>query len=281
VTVRPARIGFMQGRLSPPVGGRIQAFPAAHWRAEFELAERHGFPLMEWTIDRDLLIDNPFMTRVGQAEISALQARHGVVVGSLTADCFMQAPFFKATGPEAAARFDELRRLVEAAARLGLRFVVLPLVDNGHVETPGQAASLGEGLARLAAEMCDGGPKLIFESDLPPADLAAFIAPYPASRFGINYDIGNSASLGHDPRAEIAAYAGRIDNVHVKDRLRGGTTVPLGTGAAELPLVFRLLVDAGYGGDYVLQTARAADGDDAGVLCRYRDKVRGWLDGVV
>ena len=46
-----SRIGFMQGRLSPQVGDRIQAFPRDHWREEFPIAERLGFPLMEWTLD--------------------------------------------------------------------------------------------------------------------------------------------------------------------------------------------------------------------------------------
>jgi hexulose-6-phosphate isomerase len=272
-------IGFMQGRLSPLVGGRIQAFPADDWREEFALAERHGFSLMEWTLDQDGLDDNPFIRPAGQAEIRDLQRRHGVAVRSLTADSFMQAPFFKAEGAAADDRLGEFRRLVDAAAELDLRYVVVPLVDSGRIESPRQAARLREGLDRLVGPLGGDGPKLIFESDLPPVELARFIAEYPPTRFGINYDIGNSASLGHDPRSEIAAYAGRIDNVHVKDRLLGGTTVPLGQGAADLPLVLRLLKGVGYGGDFILQTARAVDGDHAGALCGYRDRVRTWLTG--
>ena len=270
-------VGFMQGRLSPLVGGRIQAFPGGHWREEFALAERHGFGLMEWTIDHDGIDDNPFMTVSGRTEIRGLRERHGVAIRSVTADNFMQAPFFKAAGRTAVDWLGELRRLVDAAAELDLRYVVVPLVDNGRVESAPQATRLREGLDRLV--LADAGPKIIFESDLAPAELGSFIAAYPQARFGINYDIGNSASLGHDPRAEMATYAGRIDNVHVKDRLAGGTTVPLGQGAADLPLVLRLLTDVGYRGDFILQTARAADGDHAGALCRYRDRVRALLDG--
>jgi hexulose-6-phosphate isomerase len=36
-------------------------------------------------------------------------------------------------------------------------------------------------------------------------------------------------------------------------------------------------MSAGYRGDLVLQTARAADGDHAGALTRYRDQVRAWV----
>jgi L-ribulose-5-phosphate 3-epimerase len=66
--------------------------------------------------------------------------------------------------------------------------------------------------------------------------------------------------------------------VHVKDRLRGGTTVPLGTGAAELAKAIRLLERFGYSGQYILQTARAADGDHAGALAKYRDMTVSWLE---
>ena len=85
-----------------------------------------------------------------------------------------------------------------------------------------------------AASLSKQGVKIVFESDLPPAPLAQFIDKFPREVFGINYDIGNSAALGYDSAEEIAAYAPRILNVHVKDRLLGGTTVPLGTGAADL-----------------------------------------------
>jgi L-ribulose-5-phosphate 3-epimerase len=65
--------------------------------------------------------------------------------------------------------------------------------------------------------------------------------------------------------------------VHVKDRLRGGTTVPLGTGAAEIAKAIRLIENSGYSGQYVLQTARAADGDHAGALARYLDMTVQWI----
>ena len=98
-----------------------------------------------------------------------------------------------------------------------------------------------------------------------------------ADVFGINYDIGNSAALGHDPAEELAACGARVLNVHVKDRVRGGTTVPLGEGNADFPTVFRLLARSSYPGMFILQTARAAGGDHAGALARYRDMVVNWM----
>ena len=269
-------IGFMQGRLCEPVGGRIQAFPQDHWRDEFPLAQELGFPLIEWTLDREGLYENPVMSEAGRAEIRALCSKYGVGVLSLTGDCFMQAPFYKAAADQKRALFEDLKAVLQACAALGIRYVVVPLVDNGSLETGAQETELRQKLLELVATLRDFGVAIIFESDFEPQRLARFIASFPVAAFGVNYDIGNSAALGFDPAKEIASYGARILNVHVKDRLLGGTTVPLGSGNADFPTVFRALRRARYTGNFILQTARAADGNHAGALCRYRDMVRNW-----
>lgn len=267
------RIGFMQGRLSPQIDGKIQAFPWPHWRDEFPLARELGFARLEWTLDHDDLAANPLMTAEGQAEIRALSAAHGVAVSSITGDCFMQAPFWKATGAARAALVEEMADVIRAGAAVGASIVVVPLVDNGAVSTPAEETALAEGLADLTPLLRETGVRIAFECDYPPVQLAAFIAGFPADVFGINFDIGNSASLGWSPREEIPLIASRLINVHVKDRVLGGTTVPLGQGDAELPLVFEMLGQAGYEGFLILQTARAADGDHLGAARAYRDLV--------
>jgi len=269
-------IGFMQGRLCAPVDGKIQAFPWDHWRDEFPLAQRFGFPLMEWTLDQERLHDNPVMTEGGRAEIRALSSRYGVRVRSLTGDCFMQAPFCKAPKDEKPRLLEDLKAVIRACAALGVSYLVVPLVDNGSLETEEQEGELTQQLLRLTARLCELSVKVIFESDFAPQRLAHFIGGFPAEAFGVNYDIGNSAALGYEAEEEIACYGERICNVHVKDRLLGGTTVPLGTGNAEFAAVFGALKQARYAGNFILQTARAADADHAGALCRYRDLVRSW-----
>ena len=72
--------------------------------------------------------------------------------------------------------------------------------------------------------------------------------------------------MGFDPYEEFKAYGKRITNVHVKDRLLHGTTVPLGDGNANFEKVFQLLNDYSYEGNYILQTARSSTGDHLGVL---------------
>jgi L-ribulose-5-phosphate 3-epimerase len=275
------RIGFMQGRLSALVDGKIQAFPWNEWRDEFPRAKALGLSRMEWTIDQERLRENPLTTESGRSEIVRLSGANAFQIPSLTGDCFMQAPFWKAAGQARDALVADLDLVLASSAALGIESVVIPLVDNGKIETPEQADVLLGTLLDRTASLSKQNVKIVFESDLPPAELAQFIAKFPREVFGINYDIGNSAALGFDCSEEIAAYAARILNVHVKDRLRGGTTVPLGTGAAELAKAIRLIESSGYSGQYILQAARAADGDHAGALARYRDMTVRWIeDGV-
>jgi L-ribulose-5-phosphate 3-epimerase len=267
------RIGFMQGRLSPRIDGKIQAFPWPYWRDEFPLGQSIGFRRMEWTLDHHDLRDNPLMTPAGQAEIRALAGRHDLAVSSITGDCFMQAPFWKVAGAARDALVETAAEIIRAAAAVGARILVIPLVDDGAVTTAAEEAALVEGLQSLTPLLRQTGVRIGFECDYPPAQLAAFIERFPPDVAGINFDIGNSASLGWPPAEEALLIAPRLINVHVKDRLLGGTTVPLGQGAADLPQVFRLLREAAYDGFLILQTARAADDDHLGAARRYRDLV--------
>lgn len=272
------RIGFMQGRLSPALDGRLQAFPWPCWRDEFAVAERYGYRLMEWTADQDRLYESPLLTSAGQNEIRARCDGHGLTIPSLTGDCFMQAPFWQVEGSEREVRTRHFRQVAKACVTVGISLIVVPLVDHGRLKSREQENVLVAVMSGEAKFLTEHGLRVVFESDFPPWELARFIGRLDPAVFGVNYDIGNSASLGFDPAEEMAAYGSRLLNVHVKDRARRGTSVPLGTGSANFDAVFAGLGAIGYTGNYVLQTARATDGDDAGVLCRYRDMTVEWID---
>ncbi|MDD5558621.1 sugar phosphate isomerase/epimerase family protein [Candidatus Methylomirabilis sp.] len=271
------RVGFMQGRMSAPSDGRVQAFPWSSWREEFSVAEKNGFRLMEWTLDQDQLYENPLMTVAGQVEIRALVQRYGVGIPSLTGDCFMQAPFWKAHGENRESLTRDFLAVAAACCKVGISMLIVPLVDNGRLESSWQEDILVEFLRSERPYFEALGLRVLFESDFESPALRRFIERLDSDSFGINYDIGNSAALNFDPVEEIATYGHRIMNVHVKDRKLGGTTVPLGEGAANFELVFSVLRRAGYASNFILQTARSPGGDHVGALRRYRDMTVDWL----
>jgi len=269
-------IGFMQGRLSPLVDGKIQAFPWNNWENEFEIANKNNFKIMEWTLDQFNLIKNPLMTEDGRKRIKFLSDKFEISIYSLTGDCFMQAPFYKACSEDQYSLMQDLKNIINACGLLGIRFIVFPLVDNGSLESEEQEQALKNGLFLVDTILQQNNVIIVFESDFPPDRLNNFISGFIPERYGINYDIGNSAALGFDPKEEIRTYGNRILNVHVKDRLLGGNTVPLGKGSAEIQIVLDELDSIGYDGNYILQTARA-DNDHVGVLCQYRNQILEWI----
>ena len=267
-------IGFMQGRLSPLTNGKIQSFPWETWEQEIELAVSIGIHIMEWTLDQDRLYENPLMTSSGQKKILQLCKKYKFLIPSLTGDCFMQAPFWKAKNKNKQKQLkNDFISILIACECTGIKHMVVPLVDEGSLENIYQEDLLVEFFNKYENKIASTNIKISFESDYEPIELKRFISRLKFENFGVNYDTGNSASLGLDPVEEFHAIGNRIFNVHIKDRIFGGTTVPLGEGDVNFCVVFKLLKAIDYKANYILQTARATDDSHAQVLMSYKSYV--------
>lgn len=267
------RIGIMQGRLVPPVEDRIQAFPRSRWADEFALADAAGLDCIEWIYDEFGADVNPIATDEGVEQILALAERHRVAVVSLCADYFMDRPLVRATAPEREERVQHLEWLLRRCGRLGIERVVLPFVDASRIETDGERLQTIEIIQSVLATADTSGIELHLETSLGPALFAELLSALSRELVKVNYDIGNSASLGYDPSDEFAAYGDRVGSVHIKDRRRGRTTVELGSGDADFSTVFDGLRALSYRGDLVLQVARGVPGDEVEWARRNRSTV--------
>lgn len=256
----------MQGRLLPPVEGHIQRFPGASWRDEFPLASALGIDAIEWIVDE--VRDNPLL--IGGKALASLEdvlRETGVQVASICADIFMEKHLLaKGSAQDQATACSILWELIERASTLGIFRIVLPFVDSSELtDTSDLMRASGAIQSALPAARAEG-VELHLETSLGPSDFAAFLNHLPDPMVKVNYDMGNSAALGYRPEAEFAAYGTRIGSVHVKDRMRGGTTVALGTGSTDFDAVFAGLHELGYDGDYVLQVARGGAGDEVSTI---------------
>ena len=130
----PLNLGFMQGRLSPMENGKIQSFPWKYWQEEFFLSSQINLSLMEWTLDQEGLYSNPLLAPEGQKEILRLSKKFNLSIPSLTGDCFMQEPFWKAKKEKRKILENDFSNIIKASNEIGIKFIVVPLVDNGAVE---------------------------------------------------------------------------------------------------------------------------------------------------
>ena len=262
-----SKVGIMQGRLTPPMGGRIQAFPAARWRDEFALAAELGLHSIEWIVETPIE-SNPIWTLDGVAEIKKIVAQTGVTVDFVIADYFMESPFVRMSAPTFEHNRGVLAHLLDHAAQLGVCGIEIPCVDASGIHNLAEEDELARGIEPGLMQAARLGIEIGLETSLPPERFSKLLKRIDHPNLRANYDTGNSAALGYNAAEEFAAYGQWINNVHIKDRRRGGGTVPLGQGDTDMPEVLRLLAQIPYRGNFIMQVARGLD---------ERNTVRGYL----
>ena len=269
----------MQGRLSAPENGRFQSFPREHWRTEIAHAGQVPLRGIEWIYDLYGEGANPIETTEGRVELRGRLASAGVSVVSICADYFMDCPLVRASPEERAQRQARLAWLISICPEMGIGRIVLPFVDASKIANAADASVVLQCLLDALPRAEEAGVELHLETDLNPQQFRAFLDNIPHPLVKVNYDSGNSGSLGYRPQDEFAAYGTRIGSFHIKDRVRGGGTVPLGSGSVDFTALRQCLLDIDYQGDFVMQVARGPAGSEIDWLRQTSNTACAWLRG--
>jgi L-ribulose-5-phosphate 3-epimerase len=256
------KFGIMEGRLVPPEDGRFQCFPRQHWESEFTHASQVPFDYIEWIYDLYGHDVNPLGNAAGVERMKRLADSTGVSIRSVCADYFMDKPLLRCTAQERNERLQDLARLLHNAYVVGVQRVVIPFVDASAIRSKDDVVAVQEALKAAMPIAEETQVEIHLETSLGPSEFAQLLEPLPHPQLKVNYDSGNSSSLGYSPAEEFAAYGDRIGSVHIKDRVLNGSTVPLGTGNADFPALFSSLEQIDYHGDFTLQVARGTPGDE-------------------
>jgi L-ribulose-5-phosphate 3-epimerase len=264
-------IGIMQGRLVPPVDDTIYHFPRDIWAEEFALAARANLDCIEWIYDLYGADVNPLSTDDGIEAIKLLSSKHNVQILSLCANCFIEEPLVRANESDLEERMKRMSWLLHRCQLVGINRVVLPFLDASSIETDTEFINVLAVLKQALDIAEETNIAIHLETSLAPSRFASLLAKLSSPLLKVNYDLGNSASLGYDIHDEFAAYGGRIGSVHVKDRIRGEGTVPLGTGDADFKVLSECLKRTGYTSDFILEAARGTSGDEVAWAKRNRE----------
>jgi L-ribulose-5-phosphate 3-epimerase len=256
------QIGIMQGRLVPPTDNRIQCFPRERWADEFALARQAGLDCIEWIYDLYGADVNPLATDAGVEKIKSLARQYSIKILSICADYFMDKPLVRASQAELDERLNTFYWLMQRGCLVGANRIVIPFVDASRIDTQAEFDEAVALLERLLLKAEKTGLEIHLETSLDPARFAELLARLPHPLIKANYDSGNSSSLGYAPCEEFAAYGERVGSVHIKDRILGGSTVPLGTGDANFSALAESLGKFAYSGDFILQAARGTSGEE-------------------
>lgn len=270
-------LGIMQGRLTEPRGRGIQFFPFENWENEFRICSELGLDEIEFIFDLDDYEKNPLWSEAGITRIRELIDSYKVNVNSVCADFFMGRPFFRVVESVRLENINVFKKIITNAAAIGAHNIEIPLVDNSSLKTEDDKKILIYSLGECLGDAEKYGITLSLETDLVPQKFLSLLkdSNHPAIR--ANYDTGNSSALGYDPGAELSVLGPYLENVHIKDRVLGGATVPLGEGSADFGKVFQGLKKLSYNGSLILQAARGEEGSEMNTIRNQIDFIRRYL----
>ena len=255
------KFGIMQGRLLPKYQGRYQAHPVNYWRDEFPIASKLGLDSIEFILDYNDFEKNPLLAPGGIDDILEIEKSSGVSVRSICADYFMEAPLHSNDINVVDKSLNILNNLIKNASLLNVNDIVIPCVDQSSLKNKKDINNFVNNIKSVIGTAESFNINISLETDLAPLPFANLIEKINSKNLTVNYDIGNSAALGYDPDEEFKLYGYKITDIHIKDRLFGGASVPLGSGDADFSKIFELLIKMKYEGIIIFQAFR----DDEGV----------------
>ena len=256
-----SKIGVMQGRLLPKYHGRYQAHPLGYWSDEFFIAKDIGLDYIEFILDFNDASKNPLLTTNGINEILKVTKETGVLVKTICADYFMEAPLHSSNQVISNKSLEILKLLILNAAILNVHDIVIPCVDNSSLYDDDSIERFIKAVKKTIPIIELNNINLSLETDLPPSSFSKLLKKLNSKKITVNYDIGNSAASGFDPEEELNAYGEKISDIHIKDRNLGSGSVPLGDGCADFDKFFIKLKGINYTGPFIMQAYR----DDEGV----------------
>jgi hexulose-6-phosphate isomerase len=193
------------------------------------------------------------MSKKGIQEIQEIISETGVGVQSVCADYFMEAPFHSKHQKKSE---KILKKLIKNANKLGVVDVVVPCVDQSTLKNEDDIKMFAASINKCIPYAAACGIYINFETDLNPQKFKELLSRFDSKNIKVNYDIGNSASLGYNPEEEFEAYGEYISDLHIKDRVLAGGSVKLGTGNADFKKVFELLKEYKFDGNITMQAAK-------------------------
>lgn len=259
MTVRDLPIGIIQGRLTKSPDGRLQYFPKDKWREEFKIARQIGLDAIEPILLAENYEENPLLNKILLVEMKELARAADLNILSVCADFLVDHPFHKGNPNDRHLAGSILSEVINNCRALGAKTIVIPLLGAAEVASDQEKNNLRTALTPFLDKAKEAGIVLALESSLPAKELKELIESFNHPNIKICYDVGNATSFGLNVPEEIASLDGLIREVHLKDRKKGGASVPMGTGDTDFYKAFMALDKINYKDHFILEAARGSD----------------------
>ena len=245
------KVGIVQGRLSKRINGLIQAFPRSNWLKEFKIAKKIGYDGIEFIFDD---LKNPLLSKNGRDKINKIKSLTNIEIFSISCDYSMFNPLFGKTKKKTT---QVALNLLRVCYQLGIPRLALSLEDNSSLLNKNDVRDAISCLKIITKKAEKYNLIVSLETSLSVINIKELIKKVGSKILKINFDLGNSCSLGEDTSNAILELNKHIYSIHIKDREKlFGTTVPLGKGDVDFIKCFKSLKKINFEGNIVIQGAR-------------------------
>ena len=274
-----SKIGFMQGRLvRSEKKNFVQSFPWKGWKKELGIAKKIKIKIIEWTIDYYKFDKNPLIDQKKIKYVKQQLKKNNVKLTSVTCDFYMQKPITQQKSNFLKLKSkNQISKLINSCKFLRVKNIVIPLVDNSSLKNSTDEEKTINFFLQFNNQLKKNNIRILFEIDYPTRKVISFLRKL-NDNFGINYDTGNSASLGYK-LSEEKKYFKRVHNIHIKDRLFRGSTVKLGKGNCDFKTFFTTLKVLKYKKNLILQTAKTLKNNETKEILENIRFVKNYLNG--
>jgi hypothetical protein len=245
------RLGIIQGRLSSPVGGKIQEFPMDCWEGEFSILKHLNLNHIEWIITK-----KSFNEKVTDLKIG----RYSTMVSSICCDHVIDEKIIEIDFLE-----ENLSPVCEWALKNKITSINIPLLEESKI-TNENKEKLFNTLILFSKKYKNINFNFEIESDIK----TCLELVTQRDNLFLVYDTGNITSCGFDSEEWITKGFNYIRHVHLKDRTISPvqTVEPL-KGDTNFVKIFDLLKNKNYNYYYTIQTCRGEDGKESETIKKH------------
>lgn len=271
------KISIMQGRTICSENNTIQSFPFQSWIKEFPFLKNLKIKKLQWIYENSKNYRNPILSRSFLKRKFLIKKNYNVTIDSICADEFIKRPIISRRGIRIKS-FEELIKIIQISNKCKIKYIIIPFVDKSSIRKLNYEKYLKEFIILIYPFLEIYNIEVHLETDIKNKIITKIIKSTQTKKFiKINFDSGNTVSLGYDMVKEIIDAKDHLGSVHIKDRIRFGSTVPLGYGDVNFINLFKTLKSIKYNGDYVLQAARVRGMEDRKLISKYLVFLKNYL----
>ena len=252
------KLGILQGRLSPPVGG-FQEFPK-DWEREFRIADELGLSHIDWLVTKNCTVESNALFNC---------TLRGLPIGSICAENLIDRNiiYFDFL-------FNELQPICYNAIKNGIDTITIPLLEASDVSDVNTRKAFVSNINKFAITYY---PELIFSFEIESYEEAISAVINSNDNFRLTYDTGNMTSLGISHEYYLDKFIGKIDTVHLKDRTFEAMTVGPGKGKTDFKFILDYL-SMKKDINYTIQTDRGESGKEVETIISHKNFFKSFTD---